>query len=934
MSPKDPKTLKTDLARTAGWELAVGPPPERWNDWTELDAKAWPERKQKHYRCIPTICFNCESGCGLLAFVEKDTGVIDKFEGNPVHPGSRGRTCAKGPATINQIEDPQRIMTPLKRVGPRGSGQFEPVSWEDALADIGGRIAKALDEDRHEEIMYHVGRPGEDHYANRVLGAWGIDGHNSHTNVCSGAARLGYYTWCGADRPSPDYANAKFILLLSAHLETGHYFNPHAQRIVDAMNGGARVAVVDPRLSNSASRATHWVPTWPGTEAAMLLAVARELLERDQRGEAGIDREFLRRWTNWEATLAELERQHPDFHSEEAEPFEQFLDLLLEHYREFTAERAAAECRMDAGIVDTLADEIARAGHAFTSHLWRNAAAGNLGGWQIARSLVLLHVLTGSIGREGGLNPNSWDKFTPKPSDNPGPHDRWSTLLWPKEWPLAHYEMSFLLPHLVREQEKKIAVYFTRVYNPVWTNPDGCSWIEMLEDEDKIGCHVALTPTWNETAQWADYVLPMGHGPERHDVMSQETHAGKWIGFRQPVLRRFAELEGQSGDVQPLGGGALDQGDSRAANPGEVWEEAEFWAELTWRIDPDGKRGARQFFESKEQPGTVRSQDEYWKDVFENGVPGLPDAAAEAGLEPLEFMRQRGAFAVPYEGQERYEKEVDSGGVEVDGVRRAGFPTPSGKLEFFSPTLDEWSAEGNSLPAYQKSHVHWEHIDEPAGERLLLPTFRLPTLIHTRSANAKWLQEISHTNPLWVHPEDAGLLRLENGGLVRVATAIGHFVVRAWVTEGIHPGIVACSHHVGRWRLHQPLGAIQASSNVELHRDGSTFMLRQKGGAGPYESRDPDSERIWWKEVGVNQNLTFPVQPDPASGMHCWHQKVRVTPADPNDRYGDIFVDTAKSRVEYDKWKARTTPASGKLRRPLWFKRPLKPVEAAYYFDR
>jgi len=916
------KNLETPLARKSEWELAVGPPPEQWDSWSELDPAAWPKREHKHYRCIPTICFNCESGCGLLAFVDKADGQIKKFEGNPVHPGSRGRTCAKGPATINQLQDPQRITQPLKRVGPRGAGQFEPVSWDEALDDIAGRITAAIDEDRGEEVMYHVGRPGEDHYAMRTLAAWGLDAHNSHTNVCSGAARLGYAAWCGADRPSPDYANAKFILLLSAHLETGHYFNPHAQRIVDAMSTGTRVAVVDPRLSNSASRASIWLPTWPGSEAALLLSVARELLERDARGEKALDRDFLRRWTNWEATHAELKKQHPDFSAQKEAPFEAFLEVLLEHYKEFTPELVTEECRMDGSVVNELADEIVAAGQHFSSHLWRNAAAGNLGGWQIARSLVLLHVLTGSLGREGGLNPNSWDKFVPKPSDMPPAHSSWSELLWPKEWPLAHYEMSFLLPHLVREQKKKIDVYFTRVYNPVWTNPDGCSWIEMLEDESQIGCHIAMTPTWNETAQWADYVLPMGHGPERHDVMSQETHAGTWIGFRQPVLRRYAELEGsgEEGD------------DTRASNPGEVWEEGEFWAELTWRMDPDGTRGMRKYFESKKTPGTRRTQDEYWADVFENGVPGLPDAAKEAGLEPLEFMRQRGAFEVPYKGFERFEVESEGGVDTGDGVLRAGFPTPSKKLEFFSPTLDEWSAEGSSLPAYQKSHVHWKNLNEAAGERVLLPTFRLPTLIHTRSANAKWLQEISHTNPLWVHPEDAEKLDLENGKLAKVATAIGHFIVRAWVTEGIHPGIVACSHHVGRWRLHQPLGQIQASSNVELHREGSTFMLRQKNGAGPYSSFDPDTERIWWKEVGVNQNLTFPVQPDPASGMHCWHQKVTVGPAGPSDQYGDIFVDTKKSIEVYEQWKATCKPAAGKLRRPLWMKRPLKPTPDAFEF--
>ena len=74
------------------------------------------------YSIVPTTCFNCESGCGLLAYVDKETFEIKKFEGNPVHPGSRGRNCAKGPATHNQTYDPERILYPLKRVGGVMSG--------------------------------------------------------------------------------------------------------------------------------------------------------------------------------------------------------------------------------------------------------------------------------------------------------------------------------------------------------------------------------------------------------------------------------------------------------------------------------------------------------------------------------------------------------------------------------------------------------------------------------------------------------------------------------------------------------------------------------------------------------------------------------------------------------------------------------------------
>ena len=99
------------------------PPPARWDDWEEYDAKAWPAKVKRQFQLIPTICFNCEAACGLLAYVDPKTMQIHKFEGNPVHPGSRGRNCAKGPATLNQITDPERILYPLRRAGKRGRGQ-------------------------------------------------------------------------------------------------------------------------------------------------------------------------------------------------------------------------------------------------------------------------------------------------------------------------------------------------------------------------------------------------------------------------------------------------------------------------------------------------------------------------------------------------------------------------------------------------------------------------------------------------------------------------------------------------------------------------------------------------------------------------------------------------------------------------------------------
>ncbi len=234
--------------------LASSPPVDQWDDWTEYDSQAWPRHELRHYQLIPTICFNCEAACGLLAYVDKETGRIKKFEGNPTHPGSRGRLCAKGPAVINQIEDPDRILYPLRRAGKRGEGKWQRVSWDEVLETFGKRVRQAILEGRGEEVMYHVGRHGYDGYMERVLQGWGIDGHNSHTNICSASARLAYVLWTGFDRPSPDHANARFILLLTSHLETGHYFNPHAQRIIDGkMKGGARTSPL--RISTQHSSA-------------------------------------------------------------------------------------------------------------------------------------------------------------------------------------------------------------------------------------------------------------------------------------------------------------------------------------------------------------------------------------------------------------------------------------------------------------------------------------------------------------------------------------------------------------------------------------------------------------------------------------------------------------------------------------------------------
>ncbi len=928
--------------------LASFPPKEQWDNWVELDSKSWPERVERRYSLVPTTCFNCESACGLLAYVDKDTLTVRKFEGNPEHPGSRGRNCAKGPATINQITDPDRLLYPLKRVGERGAGKWAQVTWDEVLDDIAARIRKAIQEDRRNEIMYHVGRPGEDGYTERILAAWGVDGHNSHTNVCSSSARAGYMFWMGMDRPSPDHANAKVILLVSAHLETGHYFNPHAQRIIEAKKNGAKLIVFDTRLSNTATHADFWVSSYPGSEAAILLAIVNYLIQS-----GSYNREFVRQWWNWQEYMA---AEHPG----EQQSFEDFERELRNIYAAYTFEFASRESGVSPDTLEEIAKTVATAGTRLSTHNWRSAAAGNEGGWQVARTIFLLNALMGAVATEGGTYPNAWNKFVPKPIHSPPHPTKWNDLTWPTEYPLAMNELSFLLPHFLREGRGVVDVYFTRVYNPVWTNPDGFSWIEVLRNEKLIGLHIALTPTWNETAYFADYVLPMGHSSERHDMHSYETHDAQWIGFRQPVLRAMKERLGQ-----PVT-------DTREVNPGEVWEENEFWIDLTWRIDPDGELGIRRYVESKKHPGEKLGIDEYYAYAFENSVPGLPSKAEAEGLSPLEYMRRYGAFEVRRGIGPVYVEEVPADelddihetstgriytrtpvpastnlapqgspepdgdgrrpvGVRVDGKVLRGFPTPSGRLEFYSSTLARWGWYEYALPTYIKSHIHPDNL-EP-GQKVLISTFRLPVHIHTRSANSKWLNEIAHTNPLWIHPSEAGPMGIVTGDLVRVETEIGHFVVKAWVTEGIRPGVVACSHHMGRWRPAQQ-SEPEGMASAKLHNVKTDWSLSRNPGAKPFGSAAGDTDRIWWTNVGVHQNLTFPVHPDPVSGQHCWHQAVRVRKADQDDAAGDIAVDTARAREVYDRWISKTRDATANspngTRRPFWLMRPLKPGKDAF----
>ena len=344
---------------------------------------------------IPTTCFNCESACGLLAHVAKDDLTITKLEGNPAHPGSRGRNCAKGPATINQVDDPERILYPLRQAGPRGSGQWERVSWDEALDDIAARIRHG---DRRGPAQRGdvPRRPAGRGRLRRALPA-GLGGRRpqlAHQHLLVGrSARL---LPLGRLRPTvagPRQQQGDPAAVVAPR------DGPLLQPARAADHGG------EGRRAPSWSSSTRGCPTPPRTPTCgwrpgraarrrSCSSVAAHLLRTRQ-----IDAEFIRRWVNWDVYL---QRLHPD-----AEPtFEVFLDRLEADYAPYTFELAAAEARVPR---EPRSRSWPTSSRRRVRRCRRTSGAprppGNLGGWQVARSLFFLNVLTGSVGTVGRHQP-------------------------------------------------------------------------------------------------------------------------------------------------------------------------------------------------------------------------------------------------------------------------------------------------------------------------------------------------------------------------------------------------------------------------------------------------------------------------------------------------------------------------------------------------
>jgi anaerobic selenocysteine-containing dehydrogenase len=279
-----------------------------------------------------SVCLACHGGCGIRAKVVD--GVLVKIDGNPYHPNclephlpydtttkeaklAVGKVCAKGQAGIQVLYNPHRIKEPLKRVPGtlRGGGQWQPISWDDAFAEIAAQLAPLRDvttpvdpADTHlgpvaNKVIFSGGRNqhGQRDFTDRFWGScFGtVNKRNDHSSVSDSSHHVGYALATGNGafgaeskvRGSTDLPNCDFVLWFGSDPMAANFpLVAQARKLVDMLQRGGKLAVVDPRCNVAASKAHWWLPTAPATDAALALAIGRYIIDNNRHNTAFLQR--------------------------------------------------------------------------------------------------------------------------------------------------------------------------------------------------------------------------------------------------------------------------------------------------------------------------------------------------------------------------------------------------------------------------------------------------------------------------------------------------------------------------------------------------------------------------------------------------------------------------------------------------------------------
>ena len=848
-----------------------------------LAKRNWPDRdKYKNVKQVPGMCQLCSTVCGIVGHV-KD-GRLIKIEGNPNDPNSRGHLCARGHAGLNHLYHPERLLYPIKRVGKRGEGKWRRITWDEALDEIAEKL-KAVRESGHpEEFAFHQGRQRSKDALKRFLDAYGTKTQLSHRALCSGNRRAANLTYLWeSDWDLNDVEHSKYILNFGSNAFEAHQGHvPFATRIQNGrFKNGAKLVTFDVRLSNTAGGSDEWFAPFPGTDGAVALAMCHTILKENLH-----DAEFISRWTNVT------------------------VDELREHVKPYTADWAEGVSGIPAADIRRIAIEFANAAPACTTMCNRGSSA-HINGFYNDRAIQLLNALVGSVGKKGGWCWSPWGGLDPvvKTPKMPPGAKTWSVLEDPPEYPLANVWRRMRVGELVYlyllQGRTKLQAYMTYNLDSPLTWPEESLTQQVLTNEKMIEFHVCINCFYNETAHYADIVLPWATYLERWDLDARGAYNLRpYVGLRTPMI----EPLGESKDVREF----FPELAKRIGGGMEEWyqesieEYMEEWASNVPKNPETGKQGLERLLDE----GAWEAEREPFYEPY--NIPLADDEMQGVVVDPTSGIILKDEVGI---------------GIMQDGKPLRGFKTPSRKFEIRSLFVQKIGrnedcseliarsgvSKTKSRPANHQGHdvevdpmptwfqpVEHQHL---ADDEMIMTSFKWNVHNHGRTMNLKWLAEIVHSNPAWINPQTASKLGLKDGDWIELTSyystelekqsphlkrddlptsdgrrSVATMRVPIVTMEGIHPRAIAMSNSCGHWQY-----TSVAQARKEPVSDGHLV------GSDGQAYRDADWERnMWWEDQsdndpkqwkpntgnGWNQNRLMPIAPDPVSGQQSFHDTV------------------------------------------------------------
>jgi thiosulfate reductase/polysulfide reductase chain A len=470
-------------------------------------------------------CDMCPWRCGIV--VRSVDGVVQKIDGNPLDPKSRGMLCARGQGGVSFLNDPDRLRAPMMRLGARGEGRFEEVTWEQALDYIAGKLNEIEERSGPESLAIFGHTSGEFWFTDLFAQAWGTpNAAKPSSSLCLSpreeAAQLTLGMAVGGHEPV-DWDELRCLTLIGSHIGEDTR-NTVMQDFATMWSKGGKVIVVDPRFSSVAAKADYWLPIKPGTDTALLLAWIHVLITEDRYDAAYID--------EWAVGF----------------------DRLASHVASFTPEWAAA-------ITDLPADLIRETARVMAESLPRSVIMpGRHVTWygndtQRLRAVYMVNSLLGAYGRPGGMY------FNKTPYLEAYPHPPFAVAgssggcsagaaevsdelpLGPSGKARADGARDTFLRGATAMQElidpmisgdpypiEGLIVYGVNLLNSVPNKP---RTIEALQALDLV---VAIDVLPQEHVAWADVVLPESTYLERYDSLWAVAHKTPFIAMREPAI--------------------------------------------------------------------------------------------------------------------------------------------------------------------------------------------------------------------------------------------------------------------------------------------------------------------------------------------------------------------------------------------------------------